>query len=112
MNIPTELIEMIIDEGDYREWRMKMKGLIEEYHLRVHRNSRCKRNIISFSYRYSKAVWDDISKRWMKGISITMNHRNLEWKLSGNEDSQERWDEFYSDIQSPYRHSCKLSPNY
>ncbi len=46
------------------------------------------------------------------GISLRINYRHFEWKLSGDEDSQENWDVFCGNIHSLYRDSCKLPINY
>ncbi len=64
MMIPNELIELILEEGDYRRWREQMTELIKEYHQRIYRNTIGEREIIRYSRRYSKKVWDDQFKCW------------------------------------------------
>ncbi len=85
MNIPTELIEIIIDEGDYREWRVYITELNKEYAKRIRCKDMYEGQIIEYCHKWPNHKWYKFDGKTMTGICIKMNYRYLRLK--------DRWSE-------------------
>ena len=83
MNIPNELSLMILDEGDYREWRVKMTELVKEYSQCI--GWTC--GIIHLGDGASQSIVMSFGRRCSKLNSrIMMNYRDFAQKKDWFED--------------------------
>ena len=72
MNIPTELIELIVLEYDYHEWRVKMTRLNRDYQYHVSINWIYGCQCVTYG-----RVWHFDNDYKEISISLSMNYRTL-----------------------------------